>query len=117
MHFSKNLLFVILLLISCNETGQLKFDKTKWDTKDDIEFPYRNKMLNDLTTNYKLVGLKYREILKLLGEPDYRDTISFGYRLIEDFGSDIDPIYSKNLAFKLDKDSIITSYKIEEWKK
>ena len=117
MSFRNNLLVVIHILVSCNDTGQLKFDKTKWNTKDDNEFTYRNKMITDLTTNYKLVGLKYREIRVLLGETDYRDTISFGYSLFEDFGSDIDPFHSKNLDFKFDKDSKITSFNIEEWKK
>jgi hypothetical protein len=97
--------------------GQIKFDKGKWLTKDDMEFPYRNKMLKDLTTHYKLVGLKYNEIINLFGEPNYHDSNSVVYQVIEDYGSDIDPIYTKNLNFKFNKDSIITAFKIEEWKK
>jgi hypothetical protein len=110
--------FIILVgLISCKNFGQIKFDKIKWMTKDDMEFPFRKKMLNDLTTNYKLAGLKYGEIIKLLGEPNFSDSSSFAYQVIEDYGSDIDPVYTKNLDFKFDKDSVITSYKIAEWKK
>lgn len=112
------LLFITLtLLFSCKNLGQIKFDKGKWITKDDMEFPYRNKMLKDLTTNYKLVGLKHNEIINLLGEPNYSDSSSFAYQVIEDYGSDIDPVYTKNLDFEFKKDSLITALKIAEWKK
>jgi hypothetical protein len=112
------LLFITLTgLFSCKDFGQIKYDKGKWMTKDDMEFPYRNKMLKDLTTNYKLVGLKHREIIILLGEPNYSDSSSFAYQVIEDYGSDIDPVYTKNLDFEYNKDSIITAFKIAEWKK
>ena len=86
-------------------------------TKDDMEFPYRNKMLKDLTTNYKLVGLKRNEIINILGEPNSTDSISFAYNVIEDYGGDIDPVYTKDLDFKFDHDSLITSFKITELKK
>jgi hypothetical protein len=39
------------------------------------------------------------------------------YPIITDYGSDIDPIYTKSLVLYLNKDSIITHYKVEEWKK
>jgi hypothetical protein len=97
--------------------AQIKFDKRKWRTKDDMKFPFRDKMLKDLTTNYKLVGLKHNEIINLLGEPNFSDSSSFAYQLIEDYGSDIDPVYTKNLDFEFNQDSIITAFKIEEWKK
>ena len=82
-----------------------------------MEFPYRNKMLKDLTSNYKLVGLKHSEIVNLLGDPNFSDSSSFAYEVIEDYGSDIDPVYTKNLDFEFGKDSIITAFKIAEWKK
>ena len=115
----RNLLFFIGIigLVSCTDFGQAKFDKIKWMTKDDMTFPNRNNMLKDLTTNHKLVGLKHNEAIELLGEPNYSDCSSFTYQVIEDYGSDIDPVYSKNLDFEFGKDSVITSYKIEVWKK
>jgi len=115
----RNCLFLIALigLFSCKDFKQIKFDKSKWRTRDDMEFPYRNKMLKDLTTNYKLVGLKHSEIIELLGDPNFSDSSSFAYQVIEDYGSDIDPVYTKNLDFEFSKDSIITAFKIEEWKK
>ena len=61
----RNLLYFIgiIVLVSCTDFAQIKFDKIKWMTKDDMTFPYRNKMLRDLTTNHKLVGLKHSEVI------------------------------------------------------
>jgi hypothetical protein len=114
------LVLIVALLIeifSCSNLQQIKFDKVKWMTKDDIEYPFRNIMLKDLMNNYKLEGLNYVEVVKLLGEPNFSDSISFAYQVIEDYGSDIDPVYTKNFDFEFDKDSVIVSCKIVEWKK
>jgi hypothetical protein len=93
----------------------------KWDEQPDLAFtpPYREKMLKDLTTNHKLVGLKYSEIINLLGAPNFHDgaSASFGYDIIIDYGSDIDPVYTKTLDFTFSEDSVITSFKVNEWKK
>lgn len=42
---------------------------------------------------------------------------SLTYNIVLNYGDDIDPVYSKNLDIFFSKDSIITSYKITEWKK
>jgi hypothetical protein len=106
-------LFVIILL-GCNH--QIKFDKTKWTTGGNMEFPYRNSMLKDLTTNYKLTGIGYSELIALLGQPQYNDSVSLGYE-IETRYDVIDPVYNKTLRFSFNKDSTITSFKVDEWKK
>ena len=74
-------------------------------------------MLTDLTTNYKLTGLKYSQLIDLLGIPDSKDSSSLSYKIIVDYGNDIDPVYAKNLDFTFSKDSVITSFNIDEWKK
>jgi hypothetical protein len=110
--------FIVLIFVtSCNK--QIKFDKDKWRENIDPAFPspYRNKMLKDLTANYKLVGLKYSELINLLGEPNFNDSTSLGYDVIKDYGHDIDPVYTKNLDFIFSKNSVITSFKIIEWRK
>jgi len=75
-------------------------------------------MLKDLTTNYKLIGMKYSDLIDLLGSPDFIDTsnsiITYEITLHYDM---IDPDYGKDLDFKLNKDSTIKSFKIREWKK
>ncbi|MGE5518902.1 MAG: hypothetical protein ACM3VS_03165 [Candidatus Dadabacteria bacterium] len=110
-----SLIAFTIILISCNQ--QSKFDKTKWATGGNMEFPYRTSMLKDLTMNYKLVGLKYSELIVLLGQPQYHDgTLSIGYEIDTHYDV-IDPVYNKKLVFTFNKDSVITSYKVNEWKK
>jgi hypothetical protein len=114
----RNVILILLsfFLNSCNR--EIKFNKIKWsEYNDGIASDYRNKMLTDLTTNYKLVGLKYLRLVDLLGNPDYTDDTSLSYFVIVDYGFDIDPVYTKNLDFTFSKDSTITSYKLEEWEK
>lgn len=111
--------FVIVLISvsSCNQ--EINFEQNKWKEKTDNVFPsmYRPQMLNDLTTNHKLVGLSYNNLIQLLGIPDNTKDNLVSYSIIVDYGSDIDPIYSKDLEFTYSKDSIITSFRIKEWKK
>lgn len=108
------------IFISCNDGyRQVKFEKIKWSEQLDPLFPsgYRLKMLEDLTKNYKLKGLKYSELIELLGIPDAKDSISLSYKIVVDYQKEIDPVYTKDLEFAFSKDSIITSFKINEWKK
>lgn len=110
--------FVILacFISACNR--QEKFDKNKWNEQADPVFPpaCRNYMIKDLTTTHKLVGLKYDQIIKLLGEANFKDSNSVAYDIEEDYGVGIDPVYTKVLDFYFSKDSVITSFKVQEWK-
>jgi len=110
--------YIIFCLIVFSSCGQ-KFDKIKWaeDYKSGIPGPNRSKMLDDLTSNYKLVNIKYSQLVDLLGNPDYIESSEISYDIIVDYGTDIDPVYTKNLDFSFSKDSVITSYKVREWKK
>jgi hypothetical protein len=112
------LLFANVALYSCKKLGEIKFDKHLW-TKTDPGFPptERMKMVDDLTKNYKLTGIRYTELRQLLGEYDFKDSASVGYQLVIDYGHDIDPVYSKDLTFELTKDSVVKTWKIIEWKK
>jgi hypothetical protein len=119
--FSFTIFLFVTLIISlsaCNNK-QMKFDKYKWNQQTAPVFPspYRPKMLTDLISSYELVGFKFSELEELLGSPDYKDSTSLTYKIIVDYGHDIDPIYTKNLNFIFSKDSIIKSFKVEEWKK
>jgi len=110
----------VVILLSCNGGNkQIKFDKNKWGEQADPLFPspYRAKMLKDLTMNYDLKGLKYSELTELLGVPDTKDTNSLTYRILIDYKQDIDPVYTKDLKMFFSKDSVISSFKVSEWKK
>jgi len=113
-------LIVTVILCGCtNSSKEIAFEKGKWSEQKDPAFPppYRSMMTKDLTTNYKLKGLKYSQLIDLLGIPDDKDSSTMSYKIIVEFGSDIDPIYTKNLDFSFSKDSTITSFKFEEWRK
>ena len=111
-------LVLLLFLISCK--NEMKFDKATWNISatDPVSSPpFRGRMLTDLTTNYTLKGLKYNQLVELLGIPNTADSNSLSYNIDINYGSDIDPVYAKYLEFQFSKDSVITSFKIEEWKK
>jgi len=106
-------------LTSCNSNE--KFDKAKWQEQGDLRiYTHRKSMLNDLTKNYKLTGLSYRQLINLIGEPEnYNDkekNIVY-YEIETDYGNDIDPVYTKTLQLKLTKDSTVESFTIKEWEK
>jgi hypothetical protein len=39
------------------------------------------------------------------------------YVIEDDFGSDIDPVYSQTLIFRFTMDSLVRSVEVTEWKK
>jgi len=75
-------------------------------------------MLNDLVENHKLKGLTYRQLVDSLGAPGKfdNDDDTVRYEIITKFESDIDPTYGKNLNLTLGADSVVTSYRILDWK-
>ena len=113
------LLFICVLLFGCE--SDVKFDNTKWlQTNDLQQYPYRSSMLKDLTSNYKLKGLSYSQLIELIGELQKNlvtDSMQIYYPILTDYGSDIDPVHTISLEIVLNKDSIVNDYKIEEWKK
>ncbi len=110
---------LFILLASCNNNQ--KFDKVKWQEQGDLKvYTHRKSMLNDLTTNYKLTGLSYRQLINLVGEPENYSDNEKGivyYEIETDYGYDIDPVYTKTLQIKLTKDSTVATFIIKEWKK
>ncbi|MBT1689157.1 hypothetical protein [Dawidia soli] len=105
-------LVFITMVMACNEK---KFDKRRWTAKTDANFRpnERGQMINDLLSNHKLVGLKYVDIITLLGAPDGIDSSSVFYEIEIDYGSDIDPVYKKDLYLFTTEDSIITHTRLK----
>jgi len=111
-----------ILIVTCGQHKQeSKFNKVQWAEFDDSnggEYPHREKMLNDLVENHKLKGLTYRQLVDSLGAPGKfdNDDDTVRYEIITKFESDIDPTYGKNLNLTLGADSVVTSYRILDWK-
>ncbi|HLP35646.1 hypothetical protein [Lacibacter sp.] len=105
-------------LYSCQT--QKKFDKEKWaEVADLMTFPNRKSMVDDLSKNIPLKGKSYQDIVSLLGQPQHSldSTMNIGYKIDEDYGSDIDPIYTQTLLLHFDQDSTVKSFEVKEWKK
>ena len=71
---------LLVLLLFCSACGNkddhagkdhIKFDKTKWNEKNDGNYTYRKQMVNDLLNNYQWVGVKQDSVIHMLGQPDY----------------------------------------------
>ena len=107
----------LILLFSCN--SDIQFEKVKWLKLDDMEYPYRKSMLHDLVNNHNLKGLSYKQLTDIIGEQQKNlvgDRSEIYYPILTEYNS-IDPVHTITLIFKLDKDSIVTEYRIDEWKK
>ena len=57
------LMIVLIFVTSCNQ--EINFEQNKWKEETDHVFPsvYRPRMLNDLTSNHKLIGLSYDQLI------------------------------------------------------
>jgi outer membrane protein assembly factor BamE (lipoprotein component of BamABCDE complex) len=112
------ILSICFLLTACKDN--VSFDKAGWTIQGDLGlYPNRDKMLEDLTKNQILKGLTYRQLIEKMGEPEKNvigDSNAIYYDIVIDYGHDIDPVYTKTVEFKFDKDSIITDFKINETK-
>ena len=109
--------FIAVILISClsckDKKQEERFDKIRWATKNDMDYPYRDKMLKDLMTNHRLHGLKKDSLVSLLGQPSRSDTFYLFYT-IEQQRLGFFPLHTKTLVFKFTKDTTVEWVKIHE---
>ena len=127
----KTRIFAILLLVCClacnkgreNYTEDMKrkpysemvFDKAKWQTKDAEDYPYRDKMLNDVVYNDTVRTLNRDEIIDLLGEPSYyRNSKNFLYYTITQTRLGPWPLHTRSMVIKLSENNTIDWIKIHE---
>jgi hypothetical protein len=106
--------FVIAtLVVSC---GDKKFEKRGWTSGWDAGFPPpdRDKMLNDLLSNYTLTGMHCEDVIALLGPPNHIESGAISYKIAVDYDSYIDPGYTKDLYLYQTKDSVIYLVKVKE---
>lgn len=81
----------------------IPFDSTKWKTKDGVDYPFRNKILEDLLAKDTLRHLKKEEVIVLLGQPDRMDNDYLFYRIVQERVG-IFPLHTKTLVIKLSKE-------------
>ena len=112
MQTIKLLLILVLICSACNDKNEsskqdIKFERTKWDMKDDDIYTYRRQMVNDLLTNFKWAGITKDSVIKLLGEPDEIEDNTF---LIYNFNQSpfgFSPFSSKQFIIELAPDSTV----------
>jgi hypothetical protein len=120
--------FVLLLLccFSCHHDGaenvehsdqepftDMVFDEVKWKTRDGADYPYRERMLNDIVHNDTIRGLNKDEITDLLGEPD-RSNENYLYYTIAQKRLGLWPLHTKTLVIKFVDYNTIDWIKIHE---
>jgi hypothetical protein len=109
----------ILILAACQQT-QRKFDRLSWTEKVDGFYIQREYIVNDLMKHHLHHGMPYHAVVKMLGEPDIHMNFlqhEISYNISLDYGSDIDPVESKDLYMQFSIDSTLMGYEIKDWKK
>lgn len=85
----------------------IKFDKVKWNLKDDQNYTYRKQMINDLLKNYNWAGMKKDSVIRLLGEPDgIEEDIFMLYNYKQKHFGNF-PLSTKQLVIELNTDSTV----------
>jgi hypothetical protein len=96
---------LIFIIVACNND---KFESKLWKEKDDIQYPYRTKIVEDLIKSKILINISQPSMVEILGNPDGKDTTMNGkikncwYSIVDYYGFDIDPKYSKSLSIEYD---------------
>lgn len=108
----KLFLLILLFCSACSNNNNapntdIKFERTKWNIKDDDSYIYRKQMVNDLINNYKWAGIKKDSVIKLLGEPnEIEDNIFMLYNVNQN-GFGFFPLSTKELVIELTADSTV----------
>lgn len=110
------ILFVCTYYIACDSPQEeIVFDKTKWNTKEEKDYPYRSQMLNDIVYNDTIRDLNKKEILNLLGEPSYeRDDEDYLHYMINQKRLFSWPLHTRVMVVKFKDEETIDWIKIHE---
>ena len=82
------------------EWEKIDFSQYAWSEKGDLNnYPKRPKIIQELFANFKFEGQNLIAIKRLLGEPDFSDAKTISYKIEEQYGTDIDPVYSKYFGY------------------
>ena len=95
------------------ETTQIAFDQTLWQTGKDGKYPFRAQMVDSVLYNDTIRSLNGEEILELLGDPD---KVNEGhlYYTISQRKLGAWPLHTKTLVVKLSDENSIEWIKLHE---
>lgn len=105
-----------LTIISCqNDIG---FDSEKWNEKG-VDWQLtenREKMVSDLIKSDTLMGMETDEIIRLLGEPEFKKEKTLEFLIREKHSGNIDPDYIKYLVVEMDESGKANKYYVRKTK-
>ncbi len=124
MYIKSFILLLFLCCFACNKASEeqpdeviietkteFKFDKVKWRSKDDKDYPYRDQMVDDILYNEAVRALKKDGVIELLGAPDRYNDGHLYYQISQKrIGSW--PLKTKTLVIKLSEDESIEWIKL-----
>ncbi|MCB2195373.1 MAG: hypothetical protein KQH79_05915 [Bacteroidetes bacterium] len=95
--------------------NEIKFDQQKWQTKEGKDYPYRDRMVNDIVYNDTIRTLTRDEVLELLGQPSYyREDTNYLYYMIRQKRLFSWPLHTKTLVVKMKDENTIEWIRIHE---
>lgn len=119
-------LFLFVCCLSCSSNreenseneknttnSEMTFDKEKWREKDGKDYPFRNRMLNDILYSDTVRSQNKVEILELLGEPD-RINENYLYYMIAQKRIGSWPLHTKTMVIMLNDDNTVEWIKIHD---
>ena len=125
----KKIVFIVFIFVFCfacksdreenvenrkeNQDSEMVFNKEKWAAKDGKDYPYRDKMINDIVYNDTIRMLNKEQLLELLGNPDYIREGHLYYRINETRIGNW-TLNTKTIVIKLIEDRSIEWIKIHE---
>ena len=107
-----------LLCFSCRYRVEIPFDGERWRSESSlhINYPYRPGMARNLVSKKLLIGKTRNEIQEMLGEPEpppEKIKNKFTYTLEEDYGWDIDPIFTEWLEITFTQENKVEQAEIK----
>ncbi len=120
------LLILFPACFSCNTTREedsenegktaeleMAFDKTKWEDKEGKDYPFRERMLNDILYSDTVRSQSKDGVLELLGKPD-RINENYLYYMIAQKRIGSWPLHTKTLVIKLTDNNTVEWIKIHD---
>jgi hypothetical protein len=112
---------LLFCCLSCKKTEEastekasgILFDKTKWNTKEGENYPYRDKMIDNLISSDTIKKLNKDSILNLLGEPERIDNNHLFYIVAQERLQSW-PLHTKTMVIKLKDDGTVDWVKTHE---
>jgi hypothetical protein len=108
-------LLLLTLFAGCRR--KQKFTKELWNLGDGLSYTSRDFVVDDLLANYKLQGMHYKDVRRLLGKPDDTATLKTSYQIINtlaEYNPKNKPVYKKYLDLYFNADSVVARTAIYE---